>query len=79
MNYICTWFCADEKGEESHFPQTGKSSSSKQHQDIYWRCILVFFVTSKRFNKNEKHILFTNVKALPFVDELNVEEVFKRA
>lgn len=78
MNYICTWFCADEKGEESHFPQTGKSSSSKEHQDIYWRCILVFFATSNRFNKIEKHVLFTNVKSLPVVDDNNVTKVLNK-
>lgn len=68
MNYICTWLCADEKGEESLFPQTGQLSSSQSHQDIYWRCLLLFFITSKRFNKTEKHVLFTNVKKLPVVD-----------
>lgn len=78
MNYICTWFCADEKGEESLFPQTGKLSSSPSHQNIYWRCILVFFVTSKRFNKTEKHILFTNVKLLPVVDGKDVTEVLNQ-
>ncbi|WP_207494057.1 hypothetical protein [Aridibaculum aurantiacum] len=85
MNHICTWFCADEKGEESHFPQTGQLSSSASHQNIYWRCIILFFITSKRFNKKEKHILFTNVKQLPVVDgryissllhELDVDVVF---
>jgi hypothetical protein len=85
MNYICTWLCADEKGEESLFPQTGKLSSSQSHQDIYWRCLLVFYITSKRFNKVEKHVLFTNVKNLPEVDgrsikqllaELGVEVIF---
>lgn len=68
MNYICSWLCADEKGEESLFPQTGELSSSQSHQNIYWRCLLVFFITSKRFNKKEKHLLFTNVKKLPVVD-----------
>ena len=68
MNYICTWFCADEKGEESIFPQTGESSSSQKHQDIYWRCIILFYITSRRFNKTEKHLFFTNVNSLPIVD-----------
>lgn len=77
MNYICTWFCADEKGEESIFPQTGQKSSTQKHQEIYWRCILLFFVTSKRFNKNQKHILFTNVKKLPVLDNRNLSEVMK--
>jgi hypothetical protein len=85
MDHICTWLCADEKGEESRFPQTGKLSSSQDHQDIYWRCLILFFITSKRFNKNEKHVLFTNVKRLPVVDgrrmstvleELEVEVIF---
>src|SRR5438874_11337349 len=68
MNYICTWLCADEPGEESIFFQTGELSSSQKHQNIYWRCLLVFYITSKRFNKIEQHVLFTNVKQLPVVD-----------
>ena len=85
MNYICTWLCADEKGEESIFPQTGQKSSSQSHQNIYWRCLTVFYITSNRFNKEEKHLLFTNVKTLPVVDgrkmsdilsELNVQVIF---
>ncbi len=75
MNFICTWLCADEKGEESIFPQTGQLSSSKAHQDIYWRCLLVFFITSKRYNINETHLLFTNLKSLPYVDGRNMSEV----
>ncbi|MDF2432104.1 MAG: hypothetical protein JWP44_1735 [Mucilaginibacter sp.] len=75
MNYICTWFCADEKGEESIFPQTGQMSSSQKHQDIYWKCIILFYVTSKRFNKNQEHILYTNVKRLPVVERKSVEQI----
>ncbi len=75
MNYICTWLCADKKGEESVFFQTGELSSSQKHQNIYWRCILLFYVTSKRFNKQEKHLLFTNVKQLPVVDGKSVANV----
>ena len=77
MNYICTWLCADEKGEESLFPQTGKLSSSKSHQDIYWRCLLLFFISSRRFNKAEGHILFTNVKKLPVVDGRSVSALLR--
>jgi hypothetical protein len=77
MNYICTWFCADEKGEESIFPQTGQKSSSASHQNIYWRCILVFFITSKRFNKEEKHLLFTNVSTVPVIDGIDVRKVLE--
>ncbi|GEO11746.1 hypothetical protein [Segetibacter aerophilus] len=85
MNYICSWLCADEPGEESVFFQTGELSSSQTHQNIYWRCLIVFYVTSRRFNKNERHVLFTNVKQLPKVDgerigflleKLGVEVIF---
>lgn len=68
MNYICTWICVDQKGEESIFPQTGQLSSSQKHQNIYWRCLLLFYTTSRRFNKNEKHLLFTNSRSLPWLD-----------
>ncbi|RYY08064.1 MAG: hypothetical protein EOP43_01270 [Sphingobacteriaceae bacterium] len=75
MNYICTWLCADKKGEESVFFQTGEVSSSQKHQNIYWRCILLFYISSKRFNKQEKHLLFTNVSQLPIVDNISVKDV----
>lgn len=77
MNHICTWLCADEKGEESDFPQSGKKSSSQSHQNIYWRCLIVFFVSSTRFNKEEKHLLFTNVKQLPTVDGKQVSTILE--
>lgn len=75
MNYICTWLCADQKGEESDFPQTGQKSSSESHQNIYWRCLIVFYITSKRYNKFEKHVLFTNKRQLPVVDGRNISEM----
>jgi hypothetical protein len=76
MNHICTWLCADKKGEESIFPQSsGQKSSSQSHQNIYWRCLIVFFITSRRFNKNEKHILFTNVDSLPVIEGKNVADI----
>jgi hypothetical protein len=78
MNYIGTWLCADEKGEESKYHQTGELSSSQSHQNIYWRCIVVFFVTSKHFNKEEDHILFTNVDEIPIVDGIEIAKVLER-
>lgn len=77
MEYICTWICVDGKGEESIFPQTGQLSSSQKHQKIYWRCLLLFYATSRRFNKTEKHLLFTNTRNLPWMDGKPVEERLK--
>ena len=77
MNYICTWLCADVKGEESIYPQTGEKSSGQKHQNIYWRCLVLFYATSKRFNHTQKHLLFTNVNALPVVDGRNVKDMLE--
>jgi len=77
MNHICTWLCADKKGEESVFPQSGQKSSSQTHQNIYWRCLIVFFITSKRFNRNEKHVLFTNVNQLPEIEGIKVSDILR--
>lgn len=70
--YICTWFCEDQKGDESYFPQTGQNSSSPSHQLIYWRCIVTFYITSVKFNQQSKHLFFTNAGSIPVVDGVNV-------
>lgn len=75
MDYICTWICTDAVGEESIYPQTGEKSSGQKHQNIYWRCILLFFATSKRFNKTQKHLLFSNTKLMPILDGRRVDEM----
>ncbi|RZK78892.1 MAG: hypothetical protein EOO85_05140 [Pedobacter sp.] len=74
MNYICTWICTDAVGEESIYPQTGEKSSGAKHQNIYWKCILLFFATSKRFNKTQKHILFSNTRSMPVLDGRAVKD-----
>jgi len=77
LNYICTWLCADKIGEESKYAQTGELSSSQKHQNIYWRCVVVFFTISKYYNPNVKHILFTNVDGLPILDGIDLEEFLR--
>lgn len=77
MNNICTWLCVDENGEESFFPQTGIKSSSKKHQNIYWRCIIVFFISSRRYHKHEKHILFTNTTNIPKINGREISKILR--
>lgn len=77
-NYISTWIYLDSKEEKSHFPQIGGDSSEEEFQKIYWRCILVFYETSIRNNKDNQHILFTNTNTLPIVDEINFKDYFKK-
>lgn len=78
MNHICTWVCVDSEADHSYFPQTGKLSSAAGHQAIYWRCVLIFFITSIRFNRHQRHVLFTNVKELPVVDGKHVSAILEK-
>ena len=80
MNYIATWIYLDKKGEESNFPQTSKLSSSKEHQDIYWRCVYIFFkFAQKKLNGNYEFILFTNYsESNLIVDNINIIQELKR-
>ena len=75
MDYICTWFYADQKGEESKYAQTGEISSSQRHWDIYLRCVAVFYTISRHFNKLEKHILFTNVCTIPVIRNFDLMQL----
>lgn len=60
---ICTWIYCDSNQEESLYPQVGGNSSSLKFQEIYWKCVVVFFATSIRNNPNQNHILFTNTES----------------
>ncbi|MGB8954243.1 MAG: hypothetical protein WCC10_02645 [Tumebacillaceae bacterium] len=61
--YISCLFYAEERGEESAYPNAkGASSSSAAFQEVYWRSMLVFFSSSKRCNPDAKHLLFTNTQ-----------------
>jgi len=78
MDYISTWFCADKKGEESNYAQTGELSSSSKHQNIYWRCIAVFYYSSIYFNSSKKHVFFCNLKKFPVVDGVDFNILFNQ-
>ena len=71
---LATWIYLDKKGEETNFPQTSMLSSSKEHQDIYWRCVYVFFKFAKRnLIGNYEFILFTNFNEDKLlIDEINI-------
>ena len=64
--YVSTWFCLDEKDDESNYSQMksmGKSSSFK-FQSVYWKNIYVFYFTFKKYNPTVKFLFFSNV-AIP--------------
>ena len=65
---IGTWLHAETKGTESQYMQVGGVSSSTSFQDVYWRCVVVFFASSVRHNPDAAHRLFTTVARVPDID-----------
>ncbi len=57
---ISSWIVLDDKNHATEFPSTGTDSSSPTFQLVYWRCVTLFFVTSKIHNPNNRHALFCN-------------------
>ena len=57
------------KGTESYYAQVGGDSSSASFQDIYWRCVCLFFASSKRHNPDVLHQLFTTVNHIPDIED----------
>lgn len=77
-NIISTWIYIEEKLNESNYPQVKGNSSSLSFQEVYWRCVIVFFETSLRFNKDARHILFTNSKVLPVINGFDFKEFLRK-
>jgi hypothetical protein len=73
--YICTWLYADSAEDESTFHQVPGRSSTERFQETYWRCVSLFFVTSVRQQPDARHLLFTNVTALPVVDGVRIDSL----
>ena len=62
-NVISTWIYLDDKDSAQKFSQTHMLSSSKAHQDIYWRCVYVFFKFAQlAAGVDYEYVLFTNYK-----------------
>ncbi len=75
---IGTWLHAETKGTESLYPQVGGASSSSAFQDIYWRCVMLFFASSVRHNPEAAHRLFTTVAQVPDVGGFSTSGFLKR-
>lgn len=71
-NHIATWIYLESAAEKSKYPNNKGDASSKKFQEVYWKCVVLFYETSIRYNKDAKHILFTNTKELPTLDDFKV-------
>jgi hypothetical protein len=76
--YVCTWLYAESPDEESVYYQSRGHPSSESFQAVYWRCVALFFATSCRHQPEARHVLFTNVEAIPTVDGQDVEALLRR-
>lgn len=76
MDIIASWIYLDRVGEESNFPQVQGKSSSLKFQETFWKCLVVFYESSLRFNKDKKHMLFTNTDSFPTIEGLNMRNFF---
>lgn len=74
--YISTWMYVENEVDGGIYPQVGGSSTTRETQSIYWRCVYCFFAFAKRFTGDNSSIrlaLFTNVASLPTVGILDLE------
>lgn len=78
MDYIISWFFAEQEGNESSYMQINAKSTSGKFQKTYWKCILCFFYSSLRKNKNAKHILYTNINNFPKIDGVDTKKFFEK-
>ncbi|WP_339728407.1 hypothetical protein [Maribacter stanieri] len=75
--YIATWVYLDSLTEKSKYPNNKGDSTTPEFQAVYWRCIVVFFKSSLKFNKDATHLIFTNTKEVPTIDGLDLKLFFK--
>lgn len=71
-NYIATWIYLESEEEKSKYPNNKGDASSKKFQEVYWKCVVLFYETSIRYNTDATHILFTNTKELPIINGFDV-------
>lgn len=75
MNYICTWLCMDDAGEDSVYHQVKLKSSSQAFQNVYWRCVFDFFMYNMKYNPDCSFYLFLNKKVESMViDNVDIIE-----
>jgi hypothetical protein len=68
MTNIVTSVCVDTvKNSKVEYPSL---SGNEDKRIVYWRCAATFCMTSIRFNKKERHIVFTNDKNL---DQITID------
>ena len=78
QDIISTLLVIDPPEDASVFPQVGLDSSKRAFQDVYWRCVAVFFASSARQNPGARHVLFTTAEGVPTVQGIDLAALFDR-
>lgn len=73
-NHIATWIYLESKEEKSKYPNNKGDASSKSFQEVYWKCVILFYETSLRYNPEAHHLLFSNSKELPIINGFSVAD-----
>ena len=69
--WIATWLVHDSEATGTFMPNVNASSAERRTQEIYARCVLIFFATSIRQNPSFRHVLFTNAD-VALVDDVDI-------
>jgi len=75
-DYVSTWMYVESPQEGGLYPQVGGLTTSQATQNIYWRCVYMFFWSARAFLKKDgaRLLLFTNVSRLPVVDGIDLNK-----
>jgi len=78
VNYIATWIYLESENEKSKYPNNKGDASSKKFQEVYWKCVVLFYETSIRYNTGATHVLFLNSEEqLPIINGFDVSKFLK--
>jgi hypothetical protein len=77
LDYIISWFYSEDNQLKSHYPQVNMDSTSSKFQEVYWKCIVSFYTSSLKNNKDMKHIFYTNVSEFPQLRKFNLKNFFE--
>ena len=78
MSFIATSICVDKEKKDSvvEYPQISYLKPS-QRREVFWKCAVVLFLTSLKFNKSCKHILVTNDDDEVIVNGLDIKNFLR--
>lgn len=57
---ISTWLTLDGSADATTFPSAGQDSSERSFQDIYWRCIAIYYLSARIHNPTAPLLFFCN-------------------